>query len=90
LESGISNKKLSTKGDTNVVFKGFIAAASAVALMATPAFAAAKAAPTPAVETVEADNQLGGGFIIPLLALAAIIAGILVVIDNNNDKPVSP
>jgi hypothetical protein len=36
------------------------------------------------------DNELGGGFIIPLLALAAIIAGILVVIDNDDDQPESP
>jgi hypothetical protein len=39
---------------------------------------------------LEDENQLGGGFIIPLLALAAIIAGILVVIDNNDEEPTSP
>lgn len=39
--------------------------------------------------TVEDESQLGGGFIIPLLALAAIVAGILVVIDNDDD-PESP
>lgn len=39
--------------------------------------------------TVENGNELGGGFIIPLLALAAIIAGILVVLDDD-DLPESP
>jgi hypothetical protein len=38
---------------------------------------------------IDSESNLGGGFLIPLLALAAIIAGILVVIDNN-DKPTSP
>lgn len=40
--------------------------------------------------SMEDESQLGGGFLIPLLALAAIIAGILVVIDNGDDDPVSP
>jgi hypothetical protein len=35
------------------------------------------------------ESELGGGFIIPLLALAAIIAGILVVLDDD-DEPNSP
>ncbi|HEY0625288.1 MAG TPA: hypothetical protein VGD10_01000 [Allosphingosinicella sp.] len=34
-------------------------------------------------------SSLGGGVIIPLLALAAIVAGILVVLDNDDD-PDSP
>lgn len=73
-----------------MVFKGLIAATAAVALTAAPAVAQSVAAPiAPAVETVEADSQLGGGFIIPLFALAAIIAGILVVLDDEED-PVSP
>lgn len=74
-----------------MVFKGLIAATAAVALMAAPTVAAA--APVnvaPATETVEAENELGGGFIIPLLALAAIILGILVVLDDGDDDRVSP
>jgi hypothetical protein len=39
--------------------------------------------------TLDNQSELGGGFIIPLLALAAIIAGILVVLDDN-DEPTSP
>ena len=61
--------------------------------MAAPAAAqsTASSAVAPAVETVDADSQLGGGgFIIPLLALAAIIAGILVLLDDDDEEPVSP
>ncbi|HEV2079962.1 MAG TPA: hypothetical protein VGR19_08740 [Allosphingosinicella sp.] len=60
----------------------------------------------PAAETVSADSSLGsrmcdrdrdgimepcgGGFLIPLLALAAVILGILVLIDDDEgDRPIS-
>ena len=65
-----------------MVFKGFIAAATAVAMSASAAVAApsqtVKAAPqiAPADESVEG-SQLRGGFIIPLLAIIAILLGIL-------------
>jgi hypothetical protein len=39
---------------------------------------------------LENESELGGGFIIPLLALAAIIAGILVVVDSGDNEPTSP
>lgn len=76
-------------------FKGLIAATAAVALMATPTIAAAQATPVaPAVETVEADSQMagltGGGIFIPLMALAAVVLGILVLLDDDDDDRVSP
>ncbi len=66
-----------------MVFKGFIAAATAVALSATPVMASASTAASaaratqvaPAAENVEG-SELRGGFIIPLIALIAIILGI--------------
>jgi hypothetical protein len=81
-----------------VVFKGIIAATASVALMVTPAVAAAQssaqAASTevaPASETVTDGSQLRGGFIIPLIALIAIILGILAATnDNDDDLPHSP
>ena len=77
-----------------MVFKGIIAATASVALMATPAVAAAQAASTevaPAGETVTDGSQLRGGFIIPLIALIAIILGILAATnDNDDDLPSSP
>jgi hypothetical protein len=39
---------------------------------------------------LEAESQMGGGFLIPLLALAAIVLGILVVLDEDDDSPTSP
>jgi len=80
-----------------VVFKGIIAATASVALMVTPAVAAAqsaRAAPTavaPAGETVDEGSELRGGFIIPLIAIIAIILGILAAThDNDEDLPHSP
>ena len=79
-------------------FKGIIAATASVALMATPTMAAAQssaqAAATaevaPATETVDGE-QLRGGFIIPLIAIVAIILGILAAThDNDDDLPHSP
>ena len=76
-----------------MVFKGLIAAASAVALSVAPTVAAAQtAAPTelaPAAETVEG-SELRGGFVIPLIAIIAIILGILAAIHDDEDPPKSP
>lgn len=81
-----------------MVFKGFIAAAASVALMATSAVASAagtapaRAATTevaPASENVNG-SELRGGFIIPLIALIAIILGILAATHNGSKTPTSP
>lgn len=86
-----------------MVFKGIIAATTAVALSATPVMAAATstAAATraatqvaPATETVDEGSELRGGFIIPLIALIAIILGICAGTDvcggDDDDLPTSP
>ncbi len=75
-------------------FKGIIAATASVALMVTPTLATAQTAAmevAPAGETVDDGSQLRGGFIIPLIALIAIILGILAATnDNDDDLPHSP
>ena len=88
---------LSTKGEADVVFKGLIAATAAIALSATPALAqvnaAAPLAVAPATETVEEGSEMfgNGGFIIPLVAVALVVLGVLVLIDNDDDDlPTSP
>ena len=83
-----------------MVFKGLIAATASVALMVTPAVAAAQSTAqaarastevAPASETVTDGSQLRGGFIIPLIALIAIILGILAATHDNDDQlPHSP
>ncbi|HEU0133371.1 MAG TPA: hypothetical protein VFR28_00985 [Allosphingosinicella sp.] len=84
-------------------FKGLIAATASVALMTTPTLAAAQTSAAtsaaaaqevaPAGEQVEGE-QLRGGFIIPLIALIAIILGICAATDvcggDDNDPPTSP
>ena len=77
-------------------FKGIIAATASVALMAAPTVAAAQtsaAATTevaPAGENVQG-SELRGGFIIPLIALVAIILGIIAATRGSDDNlPHSP
>ncbi|HEX8572096.1 MAG TPA: hypothetical protein VF759_05040 [Allosphingosinicella sp.] len=80
-------------------FKGLIAATASVALMTTPTLATAQATAAasrevaPSTESVEGD-ELRGGFIIPLIALIAIILGLCVATDicggEDDDPPTSP
>jgi hypothetical protein len=86
-----------------VAFKGLIAAATSIALVTAPTMAVAQttAATTasathevaPAGETVDGE-QLRGGFIIPLIALIAVILGLCVATDicggDDEDLPTSP
>jgi hypothetical protein len=82
-----------------VSFKGLIAATASVALMTVPTVAAAQSAAMPTVEVAPATEQaegnaLRGGFIIPLIALIAIILGLCVATDqcggDDDDLPTSP
>lgn len=78
--------------------KASVAAVIAVAMTSAPVLAQANPAGALSVSsqaragaTVEDENQLGGGFLIPLLALGAIILGIVVALDDEeNDLTVSP
>ena len=65
------------------------AAAPAAAAPAAPAAAAFDGAR--ATSTAEGESELtGSGWIIGLLALAAIVVGIVIASDNNDDNPTSP
>jgi hypothetical protein len=86
-----------------VAFKGLIAAAASVALVTTPTMALSQTSATasataageiaPATESVDGE-QLRGGFIIPLIALIAIILGLCVATDicggDDEEPPTSP
>lgn len=83
-----------------MAFRGLIAATASVALMTASTMATAQsAAPTaaaqvePANENVEG-SELRGGFIIPLIALIAIILGLCVATElcggDDEDLPTSP
>ena len=76
-------------------FKGIIAATASVALMVSPTVAAAQQAAAATTEVSPAGegvsgSELRGGFIIPLIALIAIILGILAATHKNHDLPHSP
>ena len=84
-------------------FKGLIAAATSLALVTAPTVAVAQTTAatvasvtqevTPGSETVDGE-QLRGGFIIPLIALIAIILGLCVATDicggDDEELPTSP
>ena len=84
-----------------MAFKRLITAAASAALIAAPTMASAQASAAaartaevaPATETVQGE-QLRGGFIIPLIALIAIILGLCVGTDicggDDDDLPHSP
>jgi hypothetical protein len=93
-----ANQRLSIEyeGRRNVVFKGIITATASVALMATPAMAAASASSQAAQASVQAESvtgmqQLeGGNMIVIILALIAAGLGLWVLLDDDKDRPVSP
>ena len=79
--------------------KSLIASIAAAALIASPTVATAQSATNapaqlaPAEETVEGSELRRGVFIIPLLAIIAIILGILAAtgnLENDRDTPRSP
>ena len=86
-----------------MAFKGLIAAATSIALVTAPTIATAQSTSAttasatrevaPAAESVDGD-QLRGGFIIPLIALIAIILGLCVATDlcggDDDELPTSP
>ena len=76
--------------------KASVAAALAVSMASTPVLAqtASSAAPLSVAArsgaTTENANELRGGFIIPLIALVAVILGILAATNGSGDRPHSP
>ena len=73
--------------------RNILAAAAAAGLATTPVVAQAANQPLPAREgsaISEASENLRGGFIIPVIAIIAIILGILAATSGGNDPPTSP
>ena len=71
--------------------KKFASVWVAASLIAAPlaAQAAESAAPARSGSEVQGEN-LRGGFIIPVIALIAVILGVLALTGGNNDRPHSP
>lgn len=65
--------------------------AAPVAASAAPAISSVSFSDVSAVSSVDGQSELeGSSWIIALLALAAIIGGIIIAAGNNSDTPTSP
>jgi hypothetical protein len=73
-------------------FNSILAAVAAASMASAPVLAAPKPAPTtevaPKSETVEGE-QIRGGFLLPLAIIIAIIIGVIL-LTNDDEDPVSP
>jgi hypothetical protein len=76
--------------------KASVAAALAVSMASTPVLAQTSAAPLSVAAQSEtsapgqSSSELRGGFIIPLVAIIAVILGILAATSGGGDRPHSP
>ncbi len=72
-------------------FRNLIAATAAVTLAASPAVASAAPVAERAVASIDGESEMGGSSVIlAVLAVAAIIAGIIIAADgSNSDDPIS-
>lgn len=76
-----------------MTFKNILGAASAALLLAGTGAAQANSAkslslsnaPVRAATTVGESNEAAGGFIIPLIAVAAIVLGVVVAVDGDDE-----
>jgi len=69
--------------------KALASVAVATSLLAAPVAAQASVTELRSATEVEGEN-IRGGFIIPLIALIAVILGILAATSNGDDAPTSP
>ena len=75
--------------------KASVAAALAVSMASTPVLAQNSAAPlsvaaSTGTQVSGQSSELRGGFIIPLVAIIAVILGILAATSSGGDRPHSP
>ena len=72
--------------------KATVAAMLAASMISTPVLAqsAAPAATVPAGESIESASEMRGGFLIPAIAIIAILLGILAAVGGDDERPTSP
>lgn len=90
-QSGLSQ----LKGEFTMSFKkATVVALLAASMSSAPVLAqttASASAPTVAAgESTESASELRGGFIIPLIAIVAVILGIVAAVGGNDEGPRSP
>lgn len=67
-----------------------VAAVVALSMTSAPLMAANPASSLSvarASASLDNESELGGGFLIPLLALAAVVTGVVVAVDDGPDSP---
>jgi len=67
-----------------------LAVIAAMSLVSAPVVAQAAAAADARIGSDVEGENLSGGFIIPLIAIVAVILGILAIADDGGDRPESP
>ena len=79
------------EGESDVKFKGLVSIAAALSLVTISSAAVAQqAAPQPAVERVQGESEAKGStVIVSLLALTAVIGGLVIALKNKG-TPTSP
>lgn len=68
----------------------FLSAVAALSLAAAPVAAEAAAAPASRGGSPVEGEEIGGGFIIPLIGVLAVIVAVVLIADDSNDSPASP
>ncbi len=69
--------------------KASVAALLAVSMVATPVLAQS-AGPAPSGAALSDESDARGGFLVPAIAVVAIILGILAAVGGGDDRPHSP
>ena len=68
----------------------FLAATAAVRLVAAPVAAQAAAAEDTRTGTPVEGEGIGGGLLLPILAVLAVAAAIYLITDDSDEEPTSP
>lgn len=68
--------------------KASLVAMLAVSMASAPALA--QSAPARAGAEIDAANSINGGWFIPLLAVLAVVGGIIAITSGGGDEPTSP
>ena len=70
--------------------RNFLAATAAVALTAAPVAAQAAVADVARTGTPVEGEELGGSLLLPILAVIAVVVGIVLITDDGDEEPASP
>lgn len=70
--------------------RNFLAATAAVALSSAPIAAQAAETPMARESAPVKGEEIGGGFLLPLVAVLAVIVAVVLITDDGDEEPESP